>query len=229
MRANPHEGPMSDEMVDLRAELFAAFLSNVPFDGWSPAALRAACTSLGKPAVTGMQAFPGGMVELAEYWSETADAEMVDVLESMNLSELRVRDRIATGVQVRIDTVAAHKEAVRSFSSFVALPPNAPMVPRMAWKTCDAIWRAAGDTSTDHNHYTKRGLLLPVYTSTVLYWLADDGDETGDWPKTWEYLDRRIDNVIQVFGRLGKAGKAFQRFIPGPLAPAFAPRAPKSA
>ena len=45
------------------------------------------------------------------------------------------------------------------------------------------------------NWYTKRATLSAVYGSTVLYWL---GDETPGHSATWEFLDRRIDNVMQI-------------------------------
>ncbi|MHC8509198.1 MAG: COQ9 family protein [Rhodospirillales bacterium] len=230
MRANQHEGPMDEGTQALREQLLEGMLQNAPFDGWSTHALRAAAKGLGLPAVTVKQAFPGGVVEAAELWSELADARMLDALGAQDLGAMRVRDRIAAGVRARIAAIAPHKEAARRFSSFMALPVNAPMAARLAWATCSHIWRAAGDTSADHNHYTKRGLLAPVYVSTVLYWLTDDGEETDtgetDWPETWAYLDRRIDDVIRVFGRLGRTGVRVRSLMPTPLAQVFAPRAP---
>lgn len=224
MRSNPHEGPLSDDMIRLREDLLDGIVRNAAFDGWTPQALKAAADGLGVPRADARRAFPGGMIEAAEAWSEMADAEMLAILSDHDPDTLKIRERVAFGVRARLSAVAEHKESVRRFSSFLALPVNAPMAPRLVWRTCDHIWRWAGDTATDHNHYTKRGLLAPVYTSTVLYWLADEGDEAGDWPATWGYLDRRIDNVIQVFGRLGKAGNRIRGLMPSPIAQAFAPR-----
>ncbi len=55
------------------------------------------------------------------------------------------------------------------------------------------MWRIAGDTSTDFNHYTKRVTLGAVYGSTLLAWLDDDSEELGE---TAAFLDRRIDDVM---------------------------------
>ncbi len=55
------------------------------------------------------------------------------------------------------------------------------------------MWRIAGDTSTDFNHYTKRMTLGAVYGSTLLVWL-DDASEGLD--ETAAFLDRRIENVM---------------------------------
>ena len=98
--------------------------------------------------------------------------------------------------------------------------PGAPRhlaLPKMVWRTADAIWREAGDTATDHNHYTKRLLLSGVITSTTLYWLNDDspGQE-----KTWEFLDARIDGAMKLGRGLGQgfsrgAGKIMSIFRRG--------------
>ena len=75
-----------------------------------------------------------------------------------------------------------------------ALPINAGEGAKAIWGTCDAIWTALGDTSDDVNWYTKRATLSGVYSSTVLFWL---GDDSPDHQATWEFLDRRIENVMQ--------------------------------
>ena len=64
----------------------------------------------------------------------------------------------------------------------------------MLWGTVDAIWTALGDTSDDINWYSKRTILSGVYSSTILFWL---GDDSYDGQATWDFLDRRIENVMQ--------------------------------
>ena len=86
------------------------------------------------------------------------------------------------------------------------------------------MWYAAGDRSADWNHYTKRGILVSVYSATLLYWLADDGDENGDYPETWAFLERRIADSLKTFGLPGKLKAAICR-----LPSAFtAPSSPSS-
>ncbi len=69
------------------------------------------------------------------------------------------------------------------------------MAPKLIWGTADAIWTALGDTSDDVNWYTKRATLSGVYSATVLYWL---GDSSEGHTATWAFLDRRIENVMQI-------------------------------
>jgi ubiquinone biosynthesis protein COQ9 len=56
------------------------------------------------------------------------------------------------------------------------------------------MWRIAGDTSNDFNHYTKRMTLGAVYGSTLLVWRDD---ESEGWSETAAFLDRRIDDVMR--------------------------------
>jgi len=108
---------------------------------------------------------------------------------------MRFRDRIAFAVRLRLEQVADEKEAVRRAAAFFALPVNAAEGAAAVWKTADLIWTALGDTSDDLNWYSKRATLSAVYSATVLYWLGDDSD---GHQATWEFLDRRIDDVMGI-------------------------------
>ena len=146
------------------------------------------------------RAFAGGLVEIADHFGDYLDRRMLAELAALDLPGMRVRDRLHACIKTRIRINAASREAVRRLMSFLALPPNAGLAVRLAWRSCSEMWYAAGDNATDWNHYSKRGLLVPVYTATLLYWLSDPGDEAGDYPDTWAFLERRIDDVLQVFG-----------------------------
>ncbi len=60
--------------------------------------------------------------------------------------------------------------------------------------TADAIWHALGDTSDDINWYSKRATLAAVYSAVVLYWLGDESEGHGS---SWEFLDRRVEDVMR--------------------------------
>ncbi len=186
----------------LRAELLQASLAHVAFDGWSRTALRAAAGDLGVDPVLAFNAFPGGEAELIEAFSTWADHRMLDALAERDLAAMRVRERIAVAVRLRLELLDPYREAVRRGLAFLALPPNAAIGLRCLYRTVDAIWYAAGDRSTDYNFYSKRLLLAGVYSSTLLYWLDDASDGRKE---TWAFLERRIAEVLKVGGRLGKA------------------------
>jgi ubiquinone biosynthesis protein COQ9 len=108
---------------------------------------------------------------------------------------MKVRERVTFAVRTRIEVIAQHKEAARRGAALFALPQHALDGASCVYRTCDMIWRAIGDTSTDFNFYTKRGLLSGVVTSTMLFWF---GDSSEDFEETWKFLDRRIADVMQI-------------------------------
>ena len=195
----------------LRDRLLDAFLTHVAFDGWTDTALAAAAKDCGQSVEMAKNAYPGGLLELASAFSGRTDRDMAARLAAMDMNDVRIRDRIALGVRTRLEILAPHREAVRHLSGFLALPGQHGTAARCVWKTASEIWYAAGDTSTDFNHYTKRGLLAPVITATVLYWLADESEGFAD---TWGFLDRRIDDVLAVTALKGKLEKKLKGFSP---------------
>lgn len=177
----------------VQESLLEAALAHVPFDGWSEASFQAAARDAGVDLPLARVVCPRGAVDLAAAWHRRGDAEMRLRLAQQDLSALRFRDRVALAVRLRLE--AADRELVRRGAALFALPQNAGTGSRLIWGTADAIWTALGDSSDDLNWYSKRTTLAAVYSATVLYWLGDTSE--GD-AATWEFLDRRIDNVMQV-------------------------------
>ena len=183
-----------------RDRVLVATLRHVPFEGWTGAALARGVTDAGLSPDMALRAFPAGIPELVEHYGAFANRRMLAALDGKTLGALRVRDRVAAAVRARIEQAAPHREAVRRLMAYLALPQNAPLAAKLAYRMANAVWYAAGDTSVDFNFYTKRALLAGVYTSTLLYWLQDEGDGSGDFPDTWAFLDRRIGDVLKIFG-----------------------------
>ena len=180
---------------DLRDALLDAVLLQVPFEGWTGLALRAAAKDIGVELSTARRVFPGGVGDVLALWGARGDARMLDALAEADLGAMRIRDRIATCVRLRIEPLEPHREAVRAALSRAGLPHNAPAAMRALWRTVDAMWHAAGDRATDFNHYSKRGLLAGVYGSTLLFWLEDGSDDRAE---SWAFLERRIADVMRV-------------------------------
>lgn len=178
---------------DTKDRILDAALVHVPFDGWSERTLRAAAAEAGVDGGLARALFPRGGVDLALAYHARGDAEMVARLAAMDLKSQRYRDRIATAVRARLEV--ADLELVRRGTTLFSLPQHAPDGAKAVWGTADKIWTALGDSSQDLNWYTKRATLSAVYGTTVLYWL---GDSTPDHQATWEFLDRRIEGVMQV-------------------------------
>lgn len=179
---------------DPKALILAAALPHVPFDGWSAATLAAAARDAGVPLTLARALFPRGGVDLALAFHRQGDAALVEKLRNTDLSAMRFRDRVAHAVRIRIEIIP-DKELVRRGSTLFALPPHAIDGARALWGTSDAIWTALGDTARDLNWYTKRATLSGVHAATVLYWL---GDDSSGHQATWDFLDRRIEDVMRI-------------------------------
>jgi ubiquinone biosynthesis protein COQ9 len=183
----------SDPDADLRDRLAEAVANEAAFSGWCAAAVRAAAGQIGASA-DAERLFPGGAIDVLAFLSERADQRTVAGLETAGVTALRIRERIKLAVRLRIENTVGGKESVRRALAMLALPFNGPLALRLLYRTVDAIWYAAGDTSTDFNFYTKRATLAGVFSSTLLYWLNDRSE--GD-AATWSFLDRRIDDVMR--------------------------------
>ncbi len=184
---------MTTTYEDSKQQLLDAMLTHVPFDGWSEVGFRAAIADCDMDEGLARAICPRGAVDLALAFHARGDAVMVERLKSEDLGDLKFRDRVAAAVRFRLQAVE-DKELVRKGMTLFALPLHAADGAKALWQTCDLIWDTLGDTSDDVNWYTKRATLSGVYSSTLLFWL---GDESPAHQKTWEFLDRRIDNVMQ--------------------------------
>jgi ubiquinone biosynthesis protein COQ9 len=177
-----------------REAVLDAALAHVPFDGWSETTFRAAVADSGVAPGLARAMFPRGGLDLAVAYHRRGDRLMAERLAGMDVSALRFRDRIAAAVKARLEVVE-DRELVRRGTTLFALPQNAAEGARLIWGTADLIWTTLGDTSADLNWYSKRATLSGVYGATVLYWL---GDDSLDHQATWDFLDRRIGDVMQI-------------------------------
>jgi ubiquinone biosynthesis protein COQ9 len=175
--------------------LLAAILPDVPFDGWTEAALARAAERVGLERAELRGLCPGGIRDLVAWFSRWADRETMRALEARDLAAMKVRERIAAGVQTRLAVLAPHREAVRRSLALLTAPQNLPLGARLLYDAVDALWYAAGDSATDFNFYTKRALLAGVYTATTLYWLDDRSPDSAD---TLAFLDRRLGEVMAI-------------------------------
>lgn len=180
---------------ELRTPLLAAMDTHVPFDGWSARALENAAADLQVSPEMAELAFPGGAIEALEMHLANEDRELAERLASLDLPSLKIRDRITLAIRTRLEMNAHRREGVRRGLFTLALPQNLAMGTKALWNTADVMWRAAGDTSADHNWYTKRATLSAVLSAVLLFWLNDESDQ---FEETWAFLDRRIADVMKI-------------------------------
>jgi ubiquinone biosynthesis protein COQ9 len=202
------------DMREVRDRLVLAALNHVPFDGWSPRALREAAKDAGFDETMGERAFPSGVVASVEHFAELADRRLGEEARSARLDSFRLSQRVAWLVRQRISAWAPHREAVRRAVSLLSLPTNALAAMRASWRTVDTIWYLAGDQAVDYTYYTKRATLAAVYTATVLFWLEDSSEDSAD---TWHFLDRRLADLTRLPKLTAEARRRLD-WLPNPIA-----------
>jgi ubiquinone biosynthesis protein COQ9 len=186
---------LADATLDeLRQALAPAVASNAAFDGWSDAALHAAADAHNVDHDVARLAFPGGAVAMIDAWFGSIDHAMAAHFTPEALAAMKIRQRITALVETRLELLTANREALRRAAAILAMPHNIARAAKLGWRSADVMWRLAGDTATDYNHYTKRALLCGIYTATLAVFVEDHSEDKAE---TRAFLDRRIENVMQ--------------------------------
>lgn len=194
------ETPATHDIADLtldelRLALAPGIADAAVFDGWSDAALEMAATQAGADVDVARLAFSGGAMDMVSAWIETIDLAMAMAmaLPPEKLAQMKIRERIRSLVQFRLDAVAGQEESVRRALAVMAMPQNARRALKLGWNSADVMWRLAGDTATDYNHYTKRAILASIYAATLAVFVEDESEGKAS---TRAFLDRRIEGVM---------------------------------
>ena len=181
-------------LEQLRRRLALAVGENAVFDGWTRKAIDTAADRLGVDPVQARLAMPKSQSGMIDVYIQEVDRALEASFTPERLSGMKIREKIRSLVWRRLEIMGPAREAVRRALAILAMPQNVPLALRAGWRTADLMWRIAGDTSTDFNHYTKRMTLGAVYGSTLLMWLDDQSE---GWSDTAAFLDRRIDDVMK--------------------------------
>lgn len=184
----------STPLEKIRARLALSVGEHAVFDGWTVKAVDTAAAQLGIDGRQARLAFPKAKIDMIDAYIAAVDAAMGAQFPPDKIAAMKVRDRIRSQTWFRLETMAPAREALRSALAILAMPHNAPRAFSLGWRTADLIWRNAGDTATDFNHYTKRLTLGAVYGSTLVAWLDDQSEGFAD---TAAFLDRRLADVMR--------------------------------
>ena len=192
-----------------RADILAAALPIAAFEGWSRKTLKDAAIAAGFPDGADELYFPGGPLEVIEYWAEVCDAQVTEALSKLDLDTMRIRDKVTQGVLARLEAGGDHDEAARRAMSRLTLPDALGKGPAIIWRAADTIWRGINDQSTDFNYYTKRATLSAVIGTSMTSCLADQCDEKI---KARKFVDARIENVMSFEKTKFKVKKSLEKF-----------------
>ena len=184
-----------ERRTELRKKLLLAALRHVIFDGWTDKAFHRAISDLGWEMEEYDRLFPSGPSEAGVLLFQLANFSMSSTLVQKQFTELRTRDRVSFALRTWLTFLNPHKESVRRLVPFMSMPGNNLLGLECLYHTVDTIWYAVGDNSADFNFYTKRALLAGVMSSSTLFWLNDNSYESED---TWGFIDRRIENIMNI-------------------------------
>lgn len=179
---------------ELRLAMAPTVAEAAIFDGWSADAVAAAANDLKVDPDVAALAYPGGAMDMIAAWIQAIDADMAEALTQDALANMPIRERIRCLIQFRLDAVAGLEEALRRALAIMAMPQNAARSLKTGWHSADIMWRLAGDTATDYNHYTKRTILAGIYGATLAVFVGDDSEGKAD---TKAFLGRRIEGVMK--------------------------------
>jgi len=182
-------------LEQLRRSLALAVGENAVFDGWTRKAVDSAAGQLGIDPVRARLAMPKSQAAMIDLYIQEVDRALEVWFTPKRMQKLKIRDKIRAIVWRRLEIMAPAREAVRRAFAIFAMPQNLPLALKISWRSADTMWRIAGDTSTDFNHYTKRMTLGAVYGSTLLVWFDDQSE---GWQETAAFLERRIDDVMKI-------------------------------
>ena len=195
---------------ELRIALAPHLAPNAAFDGWTEKAVQAAADAIGADHDVARLAVPGSAVDMIDLWFAGIDRRMAEALPPEKLGAMKIRAKITALVEARLDALAPDREALRRAAAILAMPQNAPRAAKLGWRSADTMWRLAGDTATDYNHYTKRAMLAGIYAATIAVFLNDDSEGQVE---TRAFLARRIENIMQFEKAKAKlAGRKDHRF-----------------
>ncbi|OJY69737.1 MAG: RpsU-divergently transcribed [Sphingobium sp. 66-54] len=188
-------GLRDDETLDdLRLRLAPLVAANAAFDGWSKGAVALAADQAGVDRDITELAFDGGAMTMIDAWFASVDVAMLERVPPTQLAAMKIRERITALVEARLAILAPHREALRRAQAVLAMPGHIKRAAWLGWRAADAMWRAAGDTAVDYNHYTKRATLGAVYAATLLVFV---NDESEDHAETRAFLSRRIEGIMR--------------------------------
>lgn len=179
---------------DLRLELAPLIAEAAAFDGWTDRAVDAAAEAAGVAPAAARFLFEGKAMAMIDAWTRAIDADMHAHFAADPLAALPVRERIRRLVTFRLNAIAGREEALRRALAEMAMPHHLAQGARIGWRSADAMWRLAGDTATDLNHYTKRTTLAAIYAATLAVMVDDRSEDHAD---TLAFLDRRIAGVMR--------------------------------
>ncbi|GAB5389574.1 MAG: COQ9 family protein [Alphaproteobacteria bacterium] len=198
-----------------RDDILMAASRHIPFEGWTMTALERGAEDLGRSRFDAQRAFPNGVRQAIDHLADWADRQALSRIQADGaMDEMGFTQKVTFGARARLEALEPHKELMVRAIGGRLIPGHFSAGAKAVLRSADRIWDAVGDSSTDINWYTKRGLLATVIAATTIYWCRDT---SPDHEQTWDYLDRRINDALRVGKAAGQARDMAARVTPQPI------------
>ena len=90
-----------------------------------------------------------------------------------------------------------NKQAVEKIIKFMMLPSNFLASSRSAWNTADIVWKLVDHKSHGFDYYTRRAILVGVYSASIIHFSSHSLEETLSFMKS----------KLKSIGKIGKIKK----------------------
>ena len=189
-------------------KIIASALPLAAIEGWTVSVYEKAVNAAGMTEAEAALAFPGGPQTIVPVFFDIRLKALQTQISQLPLDEMRIRERVTSGVELWIDGLSDYPAAARKALDWCAVHPlSNHSLPSIVWSVADAIWKGIGDESSGFTFVSKRTTLSAVMTSTLAVW-RKHADEKSEWKA---FLDRRIEDVM-----------AFEKFKASVKVPRFA-------
>lgn len=190
--------PLSGPAPGLRAaesRLAKAVAGYVPQLGLNRMSVEAGARRLGISEGERDLIAPHGAADIAAILWREHDTVLLSPETAESLAGMKIREKIGFLLNSRLDAAAVDEQLARRLMGYFALPHHAALYHRLLWETADIIWRLAGDTALDENHYSKRMIVSGIITTALMSRLSVGGSLGRD--AQLEQIDRNIEQVMQ--------------------------------
>lgn len=193
---NTYDEDAEEERVeDVKEKIFAASLPFVNQYGWSKESLAKGAEESGLSGMSHALMRHSGY-DLVSYHYKQSNQQLVEYMKQKPTNKTSTRAFLEDCVRHRLSLNLPFLSVWPQAMVLMTQPLNLPDAIRNNAQLIDHMWFYAGDTSLDHNWYTKRLILAAVYKSTEVYMIGREKNRDG----------RDIDAEVSVGNQDGSHG-----------------------
>ena len=138
--------------------------------------------------------FPLGLKDVLFHFS-TIINNRLHILSKNKLSNLGVTGKIRFLVINRLSIISEYEICFNNIRKYLMSPANLYFTNKLLFSISDELWFLAGDKSLDLNFYTKRLILMKIYTKTFFTWIKDNSENNILTNETLDMQLRRVSKI----------------------------------